>query len=194
MARPVRSVAVFCGSRTGHDPDHLACARALGEGIARHGLVLVYGGGSIGLMGAVADAALAAGGEVRGVIPDFLTRLEKPHDGLTSLEVTSSMHERKARMFDLADAFVVLSGGLGTLDEAMEVLTWRQLGLHDKPIVILDSAGWAAPVVGLVEAIIRMGFAAEAHRGLFEVAQDVPATLRLLAVLETEEAAARERL
>jgi uncharacterized protein (TIGR00730 family) len=194
MTRPVRSVAVFCGSRTGHDPAHLACAHALGEGLARRGLGLVYGGGSIGLMGAVADAALAAGGEVRGVIPDFLTRVEKPHAGLTSLEVTGSMHARKARMFDLADAFVVLAGGLGTLDETMEIVTWRQLGLHDKPIVILDSGGWAVPVVGMVEAVIRMGFAAEAHRRLFEVARDAPEALRLLAVLETEEAAARERL
>lgn len=194
MTRPIRSVAVFCGSRTGHDPVHLATAREFGRGIARAGLGLVYGGGSIGLMGAVADAALAAGAQVHGVIPDFLTRIEKPHEGLTTLEITGSMHERKARMFELADAFVTLSGGLGTLDETIEILTWRQLGLHDKPIVVLDAGGWSAPLVGLIEGVIGMGFAAERHRALFDVAPDVPAALRLLSLLETEEAAAMDRL
>ena len=194
MTRPIRSVAVFCGSRTGHDPRHLAAARDLGRELARAGLTLVYGGGGIGLMGAVAEAALTAGGAVHGVIPDFLTRLERSQPGLTRTEVTDSMHARKARMFALADAFVTLPGGLGTLDETIEILTWRQLGLHDKPIIILDAGGWGQPLVALIEAVIDMGFAAEAHRRLFEVARDVPAVLRLLAVLETEPAAAQARL
>jgi uncharacterized protein (TIGR00730 family) len=196
MTRPIRSVAVFCGTRTGHDPAHLAAARALGRGLARNGLALVYGGGSIGLMGAVADAVLAEGGTAHGVIPDFLTRLERPYAGLTTLEITESMHGRKARMFELADAFLTLSGGLGTLDETVEIVTWRQLGLHDKPIVVLDVGGWARPFIALVEAVIGMGFAAEANRRLFEVAADVPAALGLLRVMRTEEAAAEasERL
>jgi uncharacterized protein (TIGR00730 family) len=192
--QPIRSVAVFCGSRTGHSPDHLAAATELGRGLAHAGLILVYGGGSIGLMGAVADAALAEGGTVHGVIPDFLTRIERPHAGLTRLDITESMHERKARMFALADAFVVLSGGLGTLDETLEILTWRQLGLHAKPILLLDVDGWAQPLVGLIEAVIGMGFAAREHRRLFEVVPDVRSVLALLGVMETETAAAETRL
>ena len=180
MTQPVRSVAVFCGTRLGHSPVHRAAAAAFGTGLAESGLSLVYGGGSIGLMRAVADAALEAGGIVHGVIPDFLSRSEKPHPGLTTLEITDSMHARKRRMFELADAFVTLSGGLGTLDETVEVLTWRQLGLHDKPILLLDLDGWARPFVALVESVIRQGFVAPADRRLFEVVGDVAAALRLL--------------
>lgn len=194
MTTSVRSVAVFCGTRTGHDPLHLAAARELGAGLARAGLTMVYGGGSLGLMGATAQAALDAGGEVHGVIPDFLARAERALPGLTRLEVVGSMHERKQRMFALSDAFVTLSGGLGTLDETVEIVTWRQLGLHDKPIVLLDIGGWARPFVALVDAVVAQGFAAPAHRGLFEIAADVPAALRLLSVLESEEAAAQARL
>src|SRR5205807_2470705 len=119
----VRTVAVFCGSRPGTLPEFHASAAALGRGLGRAGLRLVYGGGRIGLMGALADAALAAGGEVIGVIPEFLTRLEVAHDGVAELIVTDSMHVRKHRMFELADAFVTLPGGLGTLDETVEILT-----------------------------------------------------------------------
>ncbi|MBW8270431.1 LOG family protein [Caldovatus aquaticus] len=194
MAHPIRSVAVFCGSRTGHDPAHHAAAAALGRGLARAGLTLVYGGGSIGLMGAVADAALAEGGRVHGVIPDFLTRIERPHGGFSRLEITDSMHARKARMFALADAFVVLSGGLGTLDETLEILTSRQLGLHAKPILLLDAGGWAKPLARLIESVIGMGFAAPEHRRLFALVPDVPSVLALLGVLETEAAATEARL
>jgi uncharacterized protein (TIGR00730 family) len=194
MIGPIRSVAVFCGSRLGHDPAHRAAAEALGRGLARAGMTLVYGGGSIGLMGAVADAALAEGGEVLGVIPDFLSRIERPHAGLTRLEVTDSMHARKARMFALADAFVVLSGGLGTLDETLEIVTWRQLGLHAKPILLLDVDGWAAPLVALVESVIGRGFASPEHRNLFTLVPDVPSALALLGAMETETAAAEARL
>jgi uncharacterized protein (TIGR00730 family) len=117
---------------------------------------------------------------VRGVIPEFLTRIERPYDALTELEVTGSMHSRKTRMYELADAFVTLSGGLGTLDETVEVLTWRQLGLHDKPIVVLDVEGWARPFLALLDAIIAQGFAAEAHRRLITVAADVEEAMTLL--------------
>jgi uncharacterized protein (TIGR00730 family) len=180
MPFPIRSVAVFCGARLGSDPAHAEAARALGAAIAEAGMTLVYGGGGVGLMGEVAGAAVSAGGRVRGVIPEFLTRVERPYDALTELEVTGSMHARKTRMYELADAFVTLSGGLGTLDETVEVLTWRQLGLHDKPIVVLDVAGWARPFLALLEAIIAQGFAAEAHRRLITVAADVEEAMAIL--------------
>ena len=192
---PIRSVAVFCGARTGHDPAHAASARELGGALAEAGMTLIYGGGGIGLMGEVARAAVTAGGRVRGVIPEFLTRIERPYDALTELEITSSMHTRKTRMYELADAFVTLSGGFGTLDETMEVLTWRQLDLHAKPIVMLDIAGWARPFLALVDAIIAQGFAAETHRRLITVAADVGeamAVLRRAPVPDT--AAPAERL
>ena len=133
-----------------------------------------------GLMGAVADATLAAGGEVLGVIPEFLTRMEVAHTGLTSLEVTDSMHTRKRRMFDAAEAFVTLPGGLGTLDETVEIITWRQLGLHDKPVLICNVAGWADALLGAFEATMRDGFASGSARGLYEVLPDVPSVLRRL--------------
>src|SRR3712207_2182262 len=149
MTSNIRSVAVFCGTRPGGDPAHRQAALELGAGLAHAGIALVYGGGGIGLMGAVAEGAIKAGGRVRGVIPEFLTRVERPYPALAELEVTSSMHTRKTRMFELSDAFVTLSGGLGTLDETVEIITWRQLGLHDKPVLILDVNGWARPLVAL---------------------------------------------
>jgi len=195
MPNHIRSVAVFCGTRTGEDPAHEAAARALGRGIAEAGLTLVYGGGGIGLMGAVAEAALTAGGRVRGVIPEFLTRVERPYPALVELEVTTSMHTRKTRMYELADAFITLSGGLGTLDETVEVITWRQLGLHDKPVIVLDIAGWARPLVALIDALIEAGFVAAANRRLYRVVPDVAAALALLRTEPSPEAAApAERL
>ena len=131
-----------------------------GTGWREAGIRLVYGGGRIGLMGVMADAALAAGGTVLGVIPEFLTRREVAHEGITELVVTASMHSRKQRMFEAADAFVSLPGGLGTLDETIEIITWRQLGLHAKPILICDVAGSAAPFLATIEAAIAADFAA----------------------------------
>lgn len=180
LPSPIRSVAVFCGARAGHDPAHAAAARELGAAIAEAGMTLIYGGGGIGLMGEVARAAVGAGGRVRGVIPEFLTRIERPYDALTELEVTTSMHTRKTRMYELADAFVTLSGGFGTLDETVEVLTWRQLNLHAKPMIMLDIAGWARPFLALMDSIIAQGFAAEAHRHLITVAADVGEAMELL--------------
>ncbi len=155
----ISSVSVFCGAHPGHDPAYRAAAQALGAGLARAGIRLVYGGGGVGLMGTVADAALAEGGQVTGVIPEFLTRREQAHPGAHTMIVTDSMHSRKRRMFELSDAFITLAGGLGTLDETFEILTWRQLGLHDKPILLCDVAGSAAPLLRLIEATIAAGFA-----------------------------------
>ena len=143
----IKSVAVFCGASMGSDPLFRESAVDLGAGLARQGLRLIYGGGGIGLMGVVANAALDAGGRVTGIIPDFLRRREAAHPELVELEVTDSMHGRKLRMSELADAFVAIPGGLGTLDELIEILTWKQLGLHDKPIFICDVAGSAAPLL-----------------------------------------------
>jgi uncharacterized protein (TIGR00730 family) len=184
MPSAIQSVAVFCGSRSGTDPAHAEAARALGAGLAARGMTLVYGGGGIGLMGTVAEAALVAGGRVRGVIPEFLTRIERPYPALAELEITNSMHARKTRMFELADAFVTLSGGLGTLDETVEVITWRQLGLHDKPIIILDIGGWAQPLVALFEALVDRGFVAPGDRSLYAVVPQVADALALLTQAE----------
>ncbi|GGC57112.1 cytokinin riboside 5'-monophosphate phosphoribohydrolase [Siccirubricoccus deserti] len=190
MPSAIQSVAVFCGSRSGTDPAHAEAARALGAGLATRGMTLVYGGGGIGLMGEVAKAALDAGGRVRGVIPEFLTRIERPYPALAELEITSSMHTRKTRMFELADAFVTLSGGLGTLDETVEVITWRQLGLHDKPIIILDIDGWARPLVTLFDSLIDRGFVAQGDRSIYEVVPRVTDALALLTQVEAPAGAA----
>jgi len=183
----ISNVAVFCGAQFGTNPAFRVAAEAVGRGLAEAKLRLIYGGGRVGLMGVVADAALAGGGEVLGVIPDFLRRREVAHEGVAHLEVTDSMHSRKRRMFDLADVFVTLPGGLGTLDETVEVLTWRQLHQHDKPILICDVAGSAGPVVAAVEAAIGWGFAPPEVRALFEVVENVPALLARLQTLSASE-------
>lgn len=151
-------VCVFCGSAPGARPSYEAAARALGTELARRGVGLVYGGAAVGLMGSVADAALAAGGEVVGVIPGALVDREIAHAGLTELRVVGSMHERKALMAELSDAFVALPGGMGTLEELFEVFTWRQLGLHAKPIALLDVEGYWAGLVAFLEHAEAEGF------------------------------------
>jgi uncharacterized protein (TIGR00730 family) len=176
----ILAVAVFCGSRSGNDPAYSTAAQALGQGLARAGIRLVYGGGRIGLMGIMADAALAEGGAVTGVIPEFLTRREVAHAGITELVVTDSMHSRKQRMFEAADAFISLPGGLGTLDETIEIITWRQLRLHAKPILICDVAGSATPFLAMIDAAIQSDFAASEARQLYEVLDGVPAVLQRL--------------
>jgi uncharacterized protein (TIGR00730 family) len=188
------SVAVFCGSRPGTDPAWRAGADMLGLGLARRGIRLVYGGGRIGLMGALADAVLAGGGEVVGVIPEFLTRREVAHPEVGELIVTDSMHSRKQRMAELADAFVMMPGGLGTLDEIVEIITWRQLGLHDKPIVICDLAGSASALLSLLDDVIRMGFADPDANRLFEVTEGVPALLDRLSAVRASVPAAVGRM
>ena len=167
------SLCVFCGSAGGARPVYCEAARALGELLAANGIRMVFGGGDIGLMGAAADAALAAGGEVIGVIPEHLKEREVGHQGATTLHVVGSMHERKERMFALSDACAILPGGLGTLDEALEVLTWKQLGLHAKPIVIVDVAEYWRPFLALIEHVIAERFAGAASRGLYTVVDRV---------------------
>ena len=154
----MKSICVYCGSNAGASPVYAERAAELGARIARDGLQLVYGGGNVGLMGVVADAALAAGGEVVGVIPEHLVRWEVAHRGLTRLETVQSMHERKARMFDLTDGFVALPGGFGTLDEMFEMLTWRQLGLGDKPCAFYDIDGFFAPLMQMLDRMVDQRF------------------------------------
>jgi uncharacterized protein (TIGR00730 family) len=177
------AVTVFCGSSPGVDPAYAAAAAAFGEGLAKAGMELVFGGGNVGLMGVVAGAALGAGARVTGIIPDFLRQREVEFPGLTELIVTDSMHTRKRRLFALANAFVVLPGGLGTYDETIEILTWKQLGQHAKPIILVDVLGWAGPFVAMVARTIETGFAKPEVRGLFEVVPDVAAALARLEAL-----------
>jgi len=165
--RVVRSVCVFCGSRSGDDPAYEEAARALGASIARRGMTLVYGGAKVGLMGEVANAALAEGGRVVGVIPKGLVTKEIAHDGLAELFLTESMHDRKDRMIGLSDVFVSLPGGFGTLDEAFEVLTLAQIGFHDKPSGFLDVKGFFQPLMALLRHTIDRSFAAPQHEALW---------------------------
>ncbi|MGY0798464.1 LOG family protein [Lysobacter sp. A286] len=154
----MRSICVYCGSNPGARPIYAERAALLGTQLGSQGLTVVYGGGDVGLMGIVADAALAAGGEVIGVIPEQLVNLEVAHRGLTRLDVVANMHERKKRMFDLSDAFVALPGGFGTMDEMFEMLTWRQLGIGDKPCAFLDVDGFFAPLIAMMDRMVAEGF------------------------------------
>ena len=169
----IRSVCVFCGSSSRVDEVYRDAASRLGAAIAEQGLMLVYGGGKIGLMGILAEAALGAGGRVVGVIPGFLRDLEVAHEGLTELRVVDGMHDRKRVMFELADAFVVLPGGFGTLDETIEIVTWRQLGLHDKRVVLVDVNGFWEPLRSLIATVVSTGFAHPEHANLFTMARSV---------------------
>lgn len=172
----MRTVCVFCGSSDRVSPRYLDVARGFGALLAQEGLGLVYGGSSVGLMGACADAALAGGAEVTGVLPEGLFEREIAHRGLTKLLVVKSMHERKAGMAAHADAFVALPGGLGTLEELFEVLTWAVLGIHRKPIGLLDVDGFYAPLLSFLDGAVREGFLLPAHRSLLLVDTD-PARL-----------------
>jgi uncharacterized protein (TIGR00730 family) len=154
----MKTLCVYCGSNSGTDPAYAAQARGLGERLAADGIALVYGGGNVGLMGTVADAVLAGGGEVIGVIPQQLVDWEVAHRGVSRLEVVDSMHIRKARMFELSDGFVALPGGFGTLDEMFEMLTWRQLGLGKKPCAFLDVAGFWQPLMTMLDTMVRERF------------------------------------
>jgi uncharacterized protein (TIGR00730 family) len=167
------SLCVYCGSGLGVDSRHVEAARDLGRLLAARGIRLIYGGARIGLMGTLADAALAAGGEVVGIIPGHLDKTELGHRGATELIVVDSMHRRKFMMFELSDAFAILPGGLGTLDEAFEMLTWRKLGLHDKPVLLVDIAGYWQSLLRLIDHVIAQGFAAPTDRNLYEVVSTV---------------------
>jgi uncharacterized protein (TIGR00730 family) len=163
-------MCVFCGAAPGKDPVYAEAGRELGEMMAERGIKLVFGGGHVGMMGLIADAVLDAGGEAVGVIPEHLLVREVGHDKLTEMHVVDTMHSRKQKMFELSDAFAVLPGGIGTLDETFEILTWRQLRLHDKPVVLLSVGGYWRPFEDLIGAIVRAEFAHDDITRLFEVA------------------------
>lgn len=163
----MKRICVFCGSHAGNDPAYATTAREVAQAIVAAGYGIVYGGGGIGLMAIVADAALESGGEVIGVIPHALARTEMAHQGLSELHVVTTMHERKAMMVDLSDAFVALPGGFGTMDEFCEVLSWRQLRIHDKPIGLLNFRGYYDALLALFDSMVREGFVGPHTRRLF---------------------------
>ncbi len=169
-------ICVFCGSATGRGPGYVAAAAALGRLLAERGITLVYGGASVGTMGVIANAAVDAGGEVIGVIPSDLVNRELAHQGLTELRVVGSMHERKAMMAELADGFLALPGGPGTLDELFEIWTWAQIGLHGKPIGLVDTDGFYQPLLRMVEHMSDEGFLKTDYRNIIQVSDD-PAVL-----------------
>ena len=176
----IASLCVFCGSQTGGNPAHAEAARSLGTALARRGITLVYGAGGIGLMGVVADAALASGGKVVGVIPEHLESLEVAHPELTEMVVTEDMFSRKRTMFERSDGFVVLPGGFGSLDEFFEVLTWKQLGLLDKPLIVLDNEGFWGPLLDLLDHVSAEGFAPSATSSLSTVVRSTDELFRVL--------------
>lgn len=172
----IRSLCVFCGSSPGFDPVHGEAARALGDALGQAGIDLVYGGGRVGLMGIVADAAMAAGSRAIGVIPKALADLEVAHHGLTELHIVGSMHARKAMMADLSDGFIALSGGIGTFEELFEIWTWGQLGDHAKPVALLNIAGFYDKLTAFLDDVVTAGFLRDAHRAMLMVDRD-PAAL-----------------
>lgn len=176
----IKSICVFCGSANGRDPAYVAAAERLGTDMAEHGIRLVYGGGNVGLMGTTARAVMAAGGKVTGIIPEFLVSRERMLDGVDELHVVADMHTRKRMMFEAADAFVTLPGGIGTLEEVVEQLTWAQLGRHKKPIVLADIGGFWQPLVEVIhhmnrESFIREGFEVRYH--VAKTAEDILPTV-----------------
>lgn len=177
----LRRICVFCGASSGRDPAYAALASDVGAGLAARGIGVVYGGGRVGLMGALADATLAAGGEVIGVIPQGLVDRELAHPGLTELHVVDTLHERKATMASLADAFIALPGGLGTLEELAEVTSWAQLDLHGKPIGLLDDGRYWSSLLAWLDEAVAAGFVATAHRGLLLRETDLELLLARLA-------------
>lgn len=180
----IASICVYCGSREGRNPLYREAAAGLGDAIARAGLRLVYGGARVGLMGVLADAALAADGDVLGVIPQDLTAREMAHPGLTRLEVVTGMHARKLAMIEAADAFIAMPGGFGTLEELFEVLTWHQLGWHDKPCGLLDVGGFYAPLTACMRHMSEQGFVAGHHVDRIRVGTQPQHLLTLLGALD----------
>lgn len=177
------SICVFCGARFGTDPEAREVAQQLGELLARESIALVYGGGGVGLMGLVANAALRGGGRAVGVIPRFLLQREAGHPALSETVVVETMHERKLEMFERSDAFVVLPGGIGTLEEFFEVLSWRTLGLHTKPIVIIDQGGYWQPLAALLRGVVEGGFAERTHLDHVAFVSDLKDVLPAIAAM-----------
>jgi len=185
----IRSLCVYCGSSGAVEAQYREAASELGAALARAGIGLVYGGGRVGLMGLLADAVLAARGRVTGIIPSHLRDAEVAHRGVSELVVVDSMHERKRLMAERADAFAILPGGIGTLDEMFEIVSWKQLQLHDKPVLLVDIGGYWAPLRALLDHIIDTGFASAQTRGLLQV---VPSVSALMAALREAPAVAHE--
>jgi len=175
-------VAVYCGAKAGLSPSFAEAARRLGEGLARNGMGVVYGGASRGLMGVLADAALAAGGEVIGVLPRSLDHRELAHPNLSQLHMVDTMHERKARIVELSDAFAVLPGGIGTLDELFEAFTWAQIGIHSKPIALIDVDGFYQPLVAHLRKCVEAGFLSQERFDSLLVYKEVEAFLNFLSM------------
>lgn len=182
-------ICVFCGSSAGNQPEYLQAAVQLGTALAQANIGLVYGGAQVGLMGAVADAALAAGGEVIGVIPRHLVERELAHEGLTQLIEVASMHERKARMADLADGFIALPGGVGTFEELFEVWTWGQLGHHQKPYALFNAAGYYDKLIAFLDHTLAEGFMKQPYRDMLIVADEVDALLSKVQAYEAPKVA-----
>ncbi|MBJ6764037.1 TIGR00730 family Rossman fold protein [Myxococcaceae bacterium JPH2] len=180
MAGSLRSVCVFCGSRPGARPEFREAATALGEELARRGLTLVYGGARVGLMGAVADGVVKSGGHVVGVLPRFMREKELAHGNLGELIFVDSMHERKALMAERSDAFIAMPGGFGTLDELFEITTWAQLGLHQKPMGLLDVGGYFQPLLAMVRGMVDAGFVPEAQAVPYAVSPEPRALVERL--------------
>jgi len=176
----MKSICVFCGGNPGKSPRYVQEATVLGRRLAELNIRLVYGGASLGVMGAVADAVLAAGGKVLGIIPQSLFDKEVAHRGLTELRVVGSMHERKKMMFDNSDGFLTLPGGFGTLDETFEMLTWIQIGLHKKPIVLLNTDGFYDPLLSFIDHAVNAGFVRPEHRKIVTASQDIDTALQIL--------------
>jgi uncharacterized protein (TIGR00730 family) len=176
----VTRLCVYCGSAAGLDPRYRAAARELGQSLAKAGIELIFGGGRVGLMGELADAVLLAGGRVVGIIPERLRDAEVAHPGVSELVITGNMHDRKRLMAERADAFAILPGGIGTLDETFETLTWRQLGLHDKPIFLVDVAGYWQPLRQLFDHLAAHGFTAPLVPRLLQIVPDVAELMNTL--------------
>lgn len=177
----MKSICIFTGSSSGKSPRYLEAAQGLGQTIAKRGMGVVYGGATIGLMGAVADACLEGGGEVVGVIPKALASLEVAHTGLTELHIVGSMHERKALMAERSDGFIALPGGLGTLDELFEIWTWAQLGEHQKPVALLNVEGFFEPLLAYLDHVVEEGFIKPDHRAMLIVANTASEALDAMA-------------
>ena len=190
----IRSICIYCGSRTGVGDEYARLAESVGASIAAAGLTLVYGGGQVGLMGIAARAAIDGGGTVIGIIPEHLDTIEIAQTGLSELHVVADMHTRKRMMFDRSDAFLVLPGGLGSLDEFFEVLTWAQLDLHDKPILLLNHHEFWEPLMDLLRHVMAQGFAGESSFDLFTTVPDLDSAFQQLALSDKPRHAAHPDL
>jgi uncharacterized protein (TIGR00730 family) len=190
----IKRVCVYCGSSSGAGDLYRETADALGKLLVEMDMGLVFGGGNVGLMGVVSNSVLDAGGEAIGIIPGHLADMEVAHNGLTELHVVGSMHERKQMMVDLSDAFIILPGGLGTMDEFFEILTWYKLSLHDKPIIVLNVDDYWSPLEKLIDNIVDQGFASEKDRGILKVLSDISDVREMLAMTSRGEKAVRTDL